>query len=67
MFNSQQFRTKAAEYRNRASKTDNPNEVREFKQLERTFGELADNAEWMERNSNQRVHAPQSGIDHRSS
>jgi hypothetical protein len=67
MFNSQQFRTKAAEYRNRASKTDNPNEVREFKQLERTFGELADNAEWMEQNSDQRVHAPHSGIDHRSS
>jgi hypothetical protein len=67
MFNSQQYRTKAAEYQNRASKTDNPNEIREFKYLERTFGELADNAEWMEKNSDQLVHAPHSGIDHRSS
>jgi len=67
MFNSQQYRTKAAEYQNHASKTDNPNEIREFKHLERTFGELADNAEWMEKNSDQLVHAPHSGIDHRSS
>jgi hypothetical protein len=57
MFNSQQYPTKAAEYRNRASKTDNPSEIREFKHLDRTFGELADNAEWMEKNSDQRVHA----------
>ena len=67
MFNSQQYPTKAAEYRNRASKTDNPNEIREFKNLERTFGELADNAEWMELNSDQIMHAPSSGMDHRSS
>jgi hypothetical protein len=67
MFNSQQYRTKAAEYQNRASKTANPNEIREFKHLERTFAELADNAEWMEQNSDQLVHAPCSGIDHRSS
>jgi hypothetical protein len=34
MFNSQQYRTKSAEYQSRASKTDNPNEIREFKELE---------------------------------
>jgi hypothetical protein len=51
MFNSQQYRIKAAEYQNRASKTHNPNEIREFEHLARTFGELADNAEWMEQNS----------------
>jgi hypothetical protein len=67
MFSSQQYRTKAAEYHNRASKTDNPDEIREFKHLERTFGELADNAEWMEQNSDQLVHAPCSGVDHGSS
>ena len=60
MFSAQQYRTKAAEYHNRASKTDNPNEIREFKDLERTFGELADNAEWMERNSDKIMHAPRS-------
>jgi len=67
MFNSQQYPTKAAEYRNRASKTDNPSEIREFKHLERTFNELADNAEWMEKNWDQRVHASHSSIDHPSS
>ena len=64
MFSAQQYRTKAAEYHNRASKTDNPNEIREFKDLERTFGELADNAEWMEQNSDKIMHAPRSGSDH---
>jgi hypothetical protein len=67
MFNSQQYRTKAAEYQNRASKTDNPNEIREFKKLERTFEELGDNAEWMEQNADQLVHAPCSDVDRRSS
>jgi len=66
MFNSQQYRTKAAEYQDRASKTGKPDEIREFKKLERTFGELADNAEWMEQNADQLVHAPCSGV-HRSS
>ena len=64
MFNSQQYRTKAAEYQDRASKTDKPDEIREFKKLERTFGELADNAEWMEQNADQLVHPP---CSHRSS
>jgi len=67
MFNSQQYRAKAAEYQNRASKTDNSNEIREFKHLERSFGELADNAEWMEQNADQLVHAPCSDDDRRSS
>ena len=58
MFNSQHYRVKAAEYKNRASKTGNPIEFREYKNLERTFGELADNAEWMEQNSEKIVHAP---------
>jgi len=67
MFNSEQYRAKATEYQNRASKTDNPDEIRKYKNLERTFGELAENAEWMEQNSHQLVHAPCSGIDDRSS
>jgi hypothetical protein len=58
MFNSQDYRIKAAEYRNLASKTDKTNEIREFKNLERTFLELADNAEWMEQNSEKVLHAP---------
>jgi hypothetical protein len=58
MFNSQDYRTKAAEYHNRASKTQNPNEIREFKSLERTFNEPADNAQWVEQNLDKIVHSP---------
>jgi hypothetical protein len=65
MFNSQDYRAKATEYHNRASKTENPNEIHEFKRLERTFGELADDAQWMEQNSDKIVHAPAKGISHR--
>jgi hypothetical protein len=34
------------------------------KNLERTFGELADNAEWMEQHSENIVHPPPKDIDH---
>ena len=65
MFNSQHYRAKASEYQDRASATDNLDEIREFKNLERTFGELADNAEGVEKNSEKIVHAPGKGIHHR--
>jgi hypothetical protein len=58
MLNSQHYRAKAAEYQDRASTTDNLEEIRDF-------GELADNAEWMEKNSEKIVHAPGKGIHHR--
>ena len=63
MFNSQHYRSKAAEYQNRASNTYNPNEIREFKNLEKTFGELADNEEWMEQNSAKLFTSPSKDID----
>jgi hypothetical protein len=65
MLNAQHYRAKEAEYQDRARTTDNLDEIREFKNLERTFGELADNAEWMEKNSEKIVHAPDKGIHHR--
>ena len=65
MLNSQHYRAKAVEYQDRASTTDNLDEIRKFKSLERTFGELADNAEWMEKNSEKIVHAPGKDIHHR--
>jgi hypothetical protein len=40
MFNSEQYRAKAAEYKEREETTDAPNDVREFKNLERTFTEM---------------------------
>jgi hypothetical protein len=56
MFSSKQYRAKAAEYQERGRNTDAPNEIREFKNLERTFTELADNEEWVEENYNKLVH-----------
>jgi hypothetical protein len=40
MFNSHHYRTKAAEYQYGASMTDNPNEIREFCNLQQMLGEV---------------------------
>jgi hypothetical protein len=56
MFNSNDYRAKAAEYQTRARASHNANEIREYKKLERTFSELADNAAWMEQNPEKRIH-----------
>jgi hypothetical protein len=56
MFNSNFYRAKAAEHRNRARASHNVDEISEFRRLERTCNELADNAAWMEENPEQRIH-----------
>jgi hypothetical protein len=58
MFSSKQYRTKAAEYQERGRKTDAPNEIRKFKNLERTFTEMADNEEWVEQNYSKLMQHP---------
>jgi hypothetical protein len=47
MFTIEQYRAKATEYRKLLSMANDPNAVREFQRLERSFTELADNAQWM--------------------
>jgi hypothetical protein len=47
MFNSNDYRARAAAI---------ANERREYRKLERTFNELADNAAWMEQHPEQRIH-----------
>jgi hypothetical protein len=47
MFTTEQYRAKAIEYRKLLSMENNPEAVREFQRLERSFTELADNAQWM--------------------
>ena len=47
-----------AEYQERGRKTDAPNEIREFKNLERTFTEMADNEEWVEQNYSKLMQHP---------
>ena len=56
MFNSKDYRAKAAEHQNRARASDNADEISEHRKLERMFSELADNAAWMEENLGQRIH-----------
>jgi hypothetical protein len=57
MFTSDQYRAKASEYAKLAGIANGPNEVREFQRLERSFIELADNAQWVADNRAKMVHA----------
>jgi hypothetical protein len=47
MFTIEQYRAKAIEYRNLQKMANDPNVVREFRRLERSCTELADNAQWL--------------------
>jgi hypothetical protein len=58
MFSSERYRARAAEYVDLAKKTDSPAEIRKYHDLERSFTGLADNEEWLERNFDKMVHAP---------
>jgi hypothetical protein len=57
MFSSEQYRAKANEYLELARKAHSPKEIREFRDLERSYTVLADNQEWLEHNFDQTVHA----------
>ena len=57
MFTAQQYRAKAIEYSNLVKIANGPNELREYQQLERSFTELADNAQWVADNHTKTEHA----------
>jgi len=57
MFTAQQYRAEAIKYANLVRIAKGPNEVREFEKLERSFSELADNAQWVADNHNKIVQA----------
>jgi len=57
MFTAEQYRTKAIEYSKLVGMANGPDEVREFERLERSFIELADNAQWMTDNHDKMLHA----------
>jgi hypothetical protein len=57
MFTAEQYRAKAIEYSKLVGMANGPNEVREFERLERSFIELAHNAQWMTDNHDKIVHA----------
>jgi hypothetical protein len=51
MATAEQYRAKAAEYKELLDKPNSPDDAREFRGLEQTYATLADNAEWMTRNA----------------
>jgi hypothetical protein len=55
MFTAQQYRADAIKYAKLVRTANCPNEVREFERLERSFTELADNAQWVTDNRNKIV------------
>jgi hypothetical protein len=57
MFAAEQYRAKAIEYSKLMRIANGPNEVREFQRLERSFAELANNAQWLTDNHNKMAHA----------
>jgi uncharacterized protein YjbJ (UPF0337 family) len=56
VFTPQQYRAKATEYAEFVKTANNPDEVREFQGLERSFSMLADNAQWLSDNHDKTVH-----------
>ncbi len=57
MFTAEQYRTKAIEYSNLVRIANGANEAREYHRLERSFTELADNAQWLTDNHGKTAHA----------
>jgi hypothetical protein len=57
MFTADQYRAKAIEYSKLLRTAKGPNEVREYQRLERSFTELADNAQWVIDNHDKSLHA----------
>jgi hypothetical protein len=57
MFTPKQYRAKAAEYAELVKTASNPNELREYQDLERSFTVLAQNEQWMRDNFDKTVHA----------
>ena len=61
MFNTKQYRDKAAEYSERAKVANGPDEAQEFEQLKKSFTTLAENEQWLSDNHQKTVRTP--GID----
>jgi hypothetical protein len=57
MFDAEQYRAQASEYAELVGIANGPNEVQEFQRLQRSFTELADNAQWVTENRDKTVHA----------
>jgi hypothetical protein len=58
MFTANQYRAKAAKYREHLNASRSPAETSEFRNLEQTYTILADNEDWLVRNAGKLVPAP---------
>jgi hypothetical protein len=58
MFTANQYRAKAAEYREYLNASRSPAETSEFRNLEQTYTILADNEDWLALNAGKIVPAP---------
>jgi hypothetical protein len=63
MFNAEQYRVQASEYAKLVGIANDPNEVQEFQRLQRSFTELADNAQWVSENRDKTVHATEQAAE----
>ncbi len=61
MFTVKQYRAKAIEYSNLMMIAHTPDQVREYRRFERSFSELADNAQWLTDNYDKTIPRTQSG------
>ncbi len=61
MFDAEQYRAQASEYAKLVGLANGPNEVQEFQRLQRSFTELADNAQWVTENRDKTMHAREYG------
>jgi hypothetical protein len=57
MFTAEQYRAKAIEYSKLLMMANGPDEAREYQRLERSFIDLAGNAQWAADNYDKTVHA----------
>lgn len=58
MFSSEQYRAKAAEYFELAEKAHSPDEIRQFRDLERRYTVMADNEELLNNDFDKTVQTP---------
>jgi hypothetical protein len=61
MFTSEQYRAKAAEYKELVKTANTPDGVRKFQTLAQSFIELADNEQWVTDHHDQTLHAAEDG------
>jgi hypothetical protein len=61
MFTAEQYRAEASGYAKLMKTANGPNEVREYQSLERSFTDLADDAQWAADNYDKTVHPTELG------